>query len=76
MLFFRSEERVDAWCRAAGLPRRPIVTLPQLWHLATAWYGNRLTPEARRPAPDEMREIFAAAGLTGKFWDPSADSFA
>jgi len=70
MLFFRSEERVTEWCAASGLPRRPLVTLPQLWQLALAWYGTRLTPEARRPGPDEMREIFTRIGLTGSFWNP------
>ena len=72
MLFFRSEERVAEWCRAQALPQRPLVTLPQLWQLAVAWYGNRLTPEARRPAPAEMRSIFARVGLEGPFWDPEA----
>ena len=72
MLFFRSEERVNDWCKARGSPRRPLVTLPQLWDLSVAWYANRLTPEARRPKPPEMREIFARVGLTGAFWDPEA----
>jgi hypothetical protein len=76
MLFFRSEERADEWCTAAGVPRRPLVTLSQLWELAREWYGSRLTPEARRPAPGEMRDIFARIGLTGPFWDPQADTFA
>jgi hypothetical protein len=39
MLFFRSEERVNEWCRSRGLPRRPITRLDQLWQLAVAWYG-------------------------------------
>ena len=75
MLFFRSEERVAEWCRARGLPVRPSVTLAQLWKLSVAWYGNRLSPDARRPKPDEMRGIFAGIGLVGPFWDPSSDEF-
>jgi hypothetical protein len=75
MLFFRSEERVDEWCRERGLPRRPLVSLDQLWKLAVAWYDNRMSPDARRPAPGEMREIFAQIGLEGPFWDPEADTF-
>ncbi len=67
MLFFRSEERVNEWCRARALPRRPLVSFDQLWRLAVAWYDNRLTPTARRPAPAEMRSIFAAIGLEGSF---------
>ena len=31
----------------------------QLWSLAVAWYDNRLSPDARRPKPAEMRTIFA-----------------
>jgi hypothetical protein len=75
MLFFRSEERVDEWCAARGLPRRPLVRLDQLWRLAVAWYENRLSPAARRPGPEEMRAIFAGIGLTGAFWDPQSDAF-
>jgi hypothetical protein len=75
MLFFRSEEQVDAWCRERGLPRRPLVSLDQLWQLAIAWYDHRLSPAARRPAPAEMRQIFARIGLEGAFWDPDADTF-
>ena len=75
MLFFRSEELVNAWCQARGIERRPLVTIPQLWELAIAWYSTRLSKEARRPGPDEMRRIFARIGLTDLFWDPQADAF-
>ena len=75
MLFFRSEESVDAWCRERGIPRRPILSLDQLWRLAVAWYETRLTPDARRPQPDEIRRIFAGIGLEGPFWDPESDEF-
>jgi Alkylmercury lyase len=75
MLFFRSEERVDEWCRGNGIPRRPIVSLTQLWQLAVAWYENRLGPDARRPQPQEVRGIFAGIGLSGPFWDPQSDEF-
>ena len=75
MLLFRSEETVNSWCEARGTPRRPLVSLDQLWRLAVAWYENRLTVESRRPGPDEMVSVFAAIGLTGPFWDPKADRF-
>jgi hypothetical protein len=75
MLLFRSEDTATAWCAARGLPRRPILTLPQLWHLARAWYANRLTLESRRPQADEMVGIFAEVGLTGPFWDPKSDGW-
>ena len=75
MLFFRSEEDVRAWCAARGTPAGPLVTIDQLWRLATTWYATRLEPISRRPAPDEMRGIFAGLGLAGEFWDPSSDRF-
>lgn len=75
MLFFRSEEHVNRWCRKEKLPKRPLVSLAQLWELAKAWYENRLTVESRRPAPDEMVEIFSGIGLEGVFWDPKSDQW-
>jgi hypothetical protein len=76
MLFFRSEEHVDQWCKLNGAKKRPLVSLDQLWHLAVTWYGNRLTVESRRPAPDEMVGIFSEIGLEGPFWDPKSDQWA
>ena len=73
MLLFRSEESIDRWCEAQGVERRPTVSLDQLWQLATTWYENRLTPESRRPSPDEMAGIFSRIGLNGPFWDPRSD---
>ncbi len=75
MLFFRSEERVRAWSSSKGYPVRPIVTIAQLWALASTWYSTRLEPDSRRPQPEEMRGIFSGIGLEGDFWDPRADSF-
>ncbi len=75
MLLFRSEEMVRQWCAARGIPMRPMLNLNQLWHLAVTWYSSRLTVDSRRPAPDEMVEIFAKIGLTGPFWDPKTDQW-
>lgn len=75
MLFFRSEELVRTWCAENGHPLRPLVSMEQLQGLAVAWYGTRLAPDARRPAPAEMGAIFEALGLTDPFWDASADRF-
>jgi hypothetical protein len=75
MLFFRSEDLVRDWCRTRGIEPRPIVTMAQLWQLAVAWYGTRLSLEARRPGPAEMRQIFGRIGLSDPFWDPQADRF-
>ncbi len=51
---------------------RPVVSMAQLWKLATTWYSTRLEEHSRRPAPGEMRSIFAGLGLAGEFWDPMA----
>ena len=75
MLFFRSEEALDEWCRSRQHPRRPTATLPQLRQLAMAWYANRLSSQARRPDASEIRQIFARIGLTDPFWDARADRF-
>ena len=56
-------------------PMRPLVTMDQLWTLATKWYATRLQQDSRRPKPDEMREVFAGIGLDDEFWDPSSDRF-
>jgi hypothetical protein len=75
MLFFRSEEMVREWCRRKVVPMRPLVTMSQLWGLATTWYSNRLREDSRRPQPNEMRAIFSGLGLTGDFWNPTSDRF-
>ncbi len=75
MLLFRSEETVRAWCKARGVPQRPLISLEQLWQLAVIWYENRLTEESRRPGADDMVEIFERVGLEGLFWDPRADQW-
>ena len=75
MLFFRSEEHVDQWCKMNLITKRPLVSLDQLWQLAVTWYGNRLTIESRRPGPDEMVKIFSEIGLQGPFWDPKSDQW-
>jgi hypothetical protein len=75
MLFFRSEELVREWCRTNKYPMRPLVSIDQLWTLATNWYSTRLQENSRRPQPEEMRVIFASLGLEGDFWDPKSDSF-
>jgi hypothetical protein len=69
MLVFRSEDHVDRWCEAKGMARGSILTIRQLWGLARAWYGDRLSPQWRRRAPEEAEEIFKEIGLSGPFWE-------
>lgn len=68
MLVFRSEEHVDRWCEAKGLPRGALLSIRQLWGLARAWYGDRLSEQWRRKTPEEAEAIFEEIGLTGPFW--------
>ena len=68
MLLFRSEEHVIAWCRSKGLERGGTMTPDQAWHLANAWYRNRLSPTWLRRTSDEAQALFADIGLTGDFW--------
>jgi len=75
MVFFRSEELAKDWCAGKGHTLRPLVTIDQLWKLATTWYATRLQEDSRRPQPAEMRAIFAGLGLSGDFWDPRSDRF-
>lgn len=75
MLFFRSEEAIDLWCRSHALERGPIASLDQLWQLALAWYSDRLSPKAERPRPDEIQRILDRCGLTNPVWDPQSDEF-
>src|SRR3954469_9215663 len=51
MLFFRSEERVREWCAAHNYPVRPLVTMHQLWMLATTWYSTRYNRTRGVPSP-------------------------
>jgi hypothetical protein len=75
MLLFRSEETVRAWCEQHAIPQRPVLSLDQVWVLAKAWYANRMTPESRRPAGDEIAKIFAGISLEGEFWNLESDQW-
>jgi hypothetical protein len=47
------------------------LTLETAWHLALAWYSDRLSPSWRRKSADEVQALFAQLGMTGLFWDLS-----
>jgi hypothetical protein len=70
MLLFRSEEDIAAWCRATGEPRGATLSLPQVWSLAQAWYGDRLSPDFRGRTVAQAVAIFERLGLTSAFWLP------
>ena len=68
MLFFRSEEHVERWCRARGLEPGAVLTRDQIWELARAWYGSRMEPQWSRRTTEEAQQVFTDLGLTGPFW--------
>ncbi len=68
MLLFRSEEHIDRWCAARGLPRGATMTPEQCHRLGGAWYADKLRPEWRRKTVEEAEAAVAEIGLTGPFW--------
>lgn len=68
MLLFRSEEHVERWSERRGTPPGALLSLPQGWELARAWFHDRLEPDWRRKTPAETAEVFESIGLTGSFW--------
>ena len=68
MLLFRSEEHLQRWLDRHGYERGALMTLPQIWGLAQAWYRDRLSPDWRRRTPAEAEAVFESLGLTGDFW--------
>ena len=68
MRLFRSEEEIDAWCTAHGLPRGATLGVATLRELAARWYGDRLSPRWRPRTRAESQAVLDAVGLTGDFW--------
>ena len=69
MLFFRSEEHIDRWCRTWKVARGGILNLEQGWRLALAWYGpDRRDAAWRWKNVAEVEALFADIGLTSGFW--------
>jgi hypothetical protein len=72
VLPFRSEADIDAWSARHRLPRGQAVPLFQVAVLARLWYGRHADPAWRKWTVAEAQALFAAAGLTGEFWDLGA----
>jgi hypothetical protein len=68
MLLFRSEEDVDRWSAATGVPRGAVVPIRQLEELARRWYGDRLDPDWRPRTVPQSQAILDEVGLRGEFW--------
>lgn len=46
-----------------------LLSMPQLWSLAAAWYGDRLDPEWRPRTREDSQRVLADVGLVGEFWE-------
>jgi hypothetical protein len=69
MLFFRSEEHIERWCRTWTMNAGAVIPLEKGWELARIWYGeDRRLPEWRRRTLEETEAVFAKLGFTSEFW--------
>ena len=68
MQLFRSEEDVEEWSRATGVPVGEVFSVEQLWELARRWYDDRLRPDWRRRSIDERQQILTEVGLVSPAW--------
>lgn len=68
MLFFRSEEDVNAWKTARAIATGEILSLAQIWELSQKWYGNRLEKDFHGRSLEEAQAIFHEMGFKSLFW--------
>jgi hypothetical protein len=68
MLFFRSEEILNAWLASRKAQRGAIFSIPQLWNLSQRWYYNRMAPDYHGRTIEQVQEIFREVGLVSSFW--------
>ena len=68
MLLFRSEERIDKWCRRNSLEHGEVLTINQVWELSKLWYQDRLSLEYHGRSVEQVAEIFRQIGLNSNFW--------
>jgi hypothetical protein len=66
MLLFRSEDHLETWL--GGRPPGATLTVAKLAELASAWWGDRLSPDWRPHTSEQNQAILDDLGLTGPFW--------
>jgi Alkylmercury lyase len=69
MSLFRSAEHARRWATANDHTVGQIISLEQVWRLATLWYSDPRCTDWRHRSRDESQEVLTAAGLTGEFWE-------
>jgi len=60
---------VSRWCDQWNQPLGEIISLEQQWHLAQAWYVDRMELEWRRKTEEDIDALWQELGLTSSFWD-------
>ena len=68
MLYFRSEEHVDRWCKKWNQQRGESFSLEKAYALGKGFFGDRLAIR-RKKTLDETRALFDSLGFTSPFWD-------
>lgn len=68
MSLFRSEEHVARWLESSGREPGATISSAKLAELASAWWGDRLSPDWRPRTRDESQAILDRLGLSGEFW--------
>ncbi len=69
MSLFRSEEHLSEWLRVTGNPRGAVLSLPQTFSLANAWYLDPRDLDWRPRTRDESQSVLASVGLISDFWE-------
>ena len=68
MLYFRSEEHVNKWCKKWNQPRGESFSLEKAFTLGKGFFGDRLKIR-RKKTTEETRALFDSLGFTASFWD-------
>lgn len=66
---FHDEVEVDDWCKRHNSPKGAVVSLPQMWRFASAWYGDYVSQPWHKRTLGEIREVLQCNNLVGPFWD-------
>jgi hypothetical protein len=69
MLYFRSEEDIERWCKTWRMTKGAVIPIEKGWELASAWYNeDRRLPGWRRRTLEETEAVFRQMGFTSEFW--------
>ena len=65
---FHKQEDVDRWCERHDVKKGAVVPLQQMWHFASAWYGDYVSKPWRKRSAQEIKDVLQAHGLVGDLW--------